>query len=49
MVRLTMLAQAIDMIADGTSAPMAIAANATPANHPGKMVRIRAGTAKLLP
>ena len=49
MVRLTILAQAIDMIADGTNAPIAIAANATPANHPGKTVRIKAGTAKLLP
>ena len=31
------LAAAIDMIAAGTSAPIAIAANATPANHAGNM------------
>jgi len=40
---------AMDMIAAGTSAPIAIAANATPANHDGNIARISAGTAKLGP
>ena len=35
MLRVKVLAAAIDMIAAGTSAPIAIAANATPANHDG--------------
>src|SRR3954463_3542400 len=37
MLRLKVLAAAIDMIAAGTSAPMAMAANATPANQDGNM------------
>ncbi len=37
MLRLNVLAAAIDMIAAGTSAPIAIAAKATPANHAGNM------------
>ena len=36
MLRVKVLAAAIDMIAAGTSAPMATAANATPANQAGK-------------
>src|SRR5438105_3618201 len=36
MFRVKVLAAAIDMMAAGTSAPMATAANATPANQPGK-------------
>ena len=36
------------MIAAGTSAPMPMAANATPTNQDGKMCKISAGTAKLL-
>ena len=36
MLRVKVFAAAIDMIAAGTSAPIAIAANATPANHDGK-------------
>src|SRR3712207_6718095 len=37
MLRLKVLAAAIDMIAAGTRAPIAIAAKATPANHDGNM------------
>src|SRR5690349_20455988 len=37
MLRVNVLAAAIDMIAAGTRAPMAIAANATPANQLGNM------------
>src|SRR6476469_3346452 len=37
MVRVKVLAAAIDMIAAGTSAPIAMAAKATPANHDGNM------------
>src|SRR5919112_6887084 len=37
MLRLKVLAAAIDMIAAGTSAPIAMAAKATPANHAGNM------------
>src|SRR5690242_21880892 len=37
MLRLKVLAAAIDMIAAGTSAPIATAAKATPANHDGNM------------
>ena len=37
MLRVKRFAAAIDMIAAGTSAPMAMAANATPANHAGNM------------
>ena len=48
MLRVKVLAVAIDMIAAGTSAPMAIAANATPTNQDGKIARNSAGTAKLL-
>ena len=36
MLRVKVLAAAIDMIAAGTRAPMAMAAKATPANHDGK-------------
>src|SRR5215207_830102 len=36
MFRVKVLAAAIDMIAAGTRAPMAMAAKATPANHDGK-------------
>jgi hypothetical protein len=46
-LRVNRLAAAIDMTAAGTSAPMAIAANATPTNHDGKKCRNRSGTAKL--
>src|SRR6476659_7832338 len=35
MLRVKVLAAAMDMIAAGTSAPMAMAAKATPANHEG--------------
>src|SRR6476661_10759815 len=35
MLRVNVFAAAIDMIAAGTSAPMAMAAKATPANHDG--------------
>ena len=41
------MAAAIDMIAAGTSAPIAIAAKATPTNHGGNIARNSAGTAKL--
>src|SRR6476661_1055747 len=37
MLRVNVLAAAIDMMAAGTSAPMATAANATPANQLGNM------------
>ena len=37
------------MMAAGTSAPMPIAANATPTNHDGKYWRNSAGTAKFGP
>ena len=43
------LAQAIDMTAAGTSAPIAIAAKATPTNHEGNDERNSAGTAKFAP
>ena len=49
MLRVNRLAAAIDMIADGTSAPMPMAAKAKPTNHDGKWCRKSAGTAKLLP
>src|SRR5271169_4262652 len=49
MLRVHKFDAAIDMIAAGTSAPIAIAANATPANHDGNIARISAGTAKLAP
>ncbi len=48
-LRVYRLAAAIDMIAAGTSAPMPIAANATPTNHDGKKCRNSAGTAKFEP
>src|SRR3954453_10640629 len=44
MLRVHRLAAAIDMIAAGTRAPMAIAANATPANQLGNICWNRAGT-----
>src|SRR5688500_1283422 len=37
MLRVNVLAAAIDMIAAGARAPMAMAAKATPANQPGDM------------
>ena len=49
MLRVKMFAVAIDMIAAGTSAPMAMAAKATPTNQAGKAFSNSAGTAKLLP
>ena len=45
MLRVKRLAAAIDMIADGTRAPIAIALNATPANQLGKFSSNRCGTA----
>ena len=39
MLRVNRLAAAIDMIAAGTSAPMAIAAKATPTNHDGNIAQ----------
>src|SRR6476646_4461015 len=47
--RVKRLAQAMDMIAAGTSAPMAMLAKATPTNQDGKDARNSAGTAKLAP
>src|SRR4051794_33994592 len=44
MLREKVLAAAIDMIAAGTSAPIAMAANATPANQPGKKSSNSCGT-----
>jgi len=44
-LRVKRLAAAIDITAAGTSAPIAIAANATPVNHDGKKCRKRSGTA----
>src|SRR6476659_8096373 len=44
MLRVKVLAAAIDMIAAGTSAPIAIAAKATPANHEGKKSSNSCGT-----
>ena len=49
MLRVKMLAVAIDMIAAGTSAPMAMAAKATPTNQDGNSARNSDGTEKLLP
>src|SRR3954454_18527690 len=46
MLRVKRWAAAIDITAAGTSAPTAIAANATPTNHDGKTLRNRSGTAK---
>src|SRR5712664_4438716 len=43
MLRVNRLAAAIDMTADGTSAPMMIVANATPANQCGKVPSNSAG------
>ncbi len=45
MLRVNRLAAAIDMMAAGTSAPIAIAAKATPANHDGKTAWKKCGTA----
>ena len=45
-MRVKRFAAAIDMTAAGTSAPIAIAANANPTNHDGKTLRKRSGTAK---
>src|SRR4051795_387757 len=44
MLRVNVLAAAIDMIAAGTSAPIAIAAKATPVNHDGKKSSKSCGT-----
>src|SRR6476469_1599385 len=44
MFRVNVLAAAIDMMAAGTSAPIAIAAKATPANHAGKESSNSCGT-----
>ena len=44
MLRVNRLAAAIDIIAAGTNAPMAIAAKQNPANHEGKIFRNNAGT-----
>ena len=44
MLRVNVLAAAIDMIAAGTSAPIAIAANATPVNQSGKKSSNSCGT-----
>jgi len=46
-LRVKRLAAAIDITAAGTSAPIAMAANATPWNHGGKNFRNRSGTASL--
>lgn len=45
MLRVNRFAAAIDMIAAGTSAPMPIAANATPANQSGNMFSNSCGMA----
>jgi hypothetical protein len=47
MLRVKRLAAPIDITAAGTSAPMAMAAKATPSNHDGKYFRKRSGTASL--
>ena len=47
MLRVNRLAAAIDMIAAGTSAPMPIAANATPANQSGNISSNSSGTTVL--
>src|SRR6476620_12308924 len=44
MLRVHRFAAAIDTIAAGTSAPIAIAANAMPANQPGNILSNSAGT-----
>src|ERR671932_1109268 len=44
MLRVNRLAAAMDMMDAGTSAPMAIAANAKPTNHDGNTCRNRPGT-----
>ena len=44
MLRVNRFAAAIDMIAAGTSAPIAIAANATPANQDGNLSSNSCGT-----
>ena len=44
MLRVNRFAAAIDMIAAGTSAPMPIAANATPANQSGNIWSNSSGT-----
>ncbi len=45
MLRVNRFDAAIDMIAAGTNAPIAIAENATPANQSGKIWSKRCGTA----
>jgi hypothetical protein len=47
MLRVHRLAAAMDMIAAGTSAPIPMAANATPANHAGNWPANRLGTTVL--
>jgi hypothetical protein len=49
MFRVKRFAVAIDMIAAGTSAPIAIAANATPVNQSGNIASKSAGTAHCVP
>jgi hypothetical protein len=49
MLRANRLAAAIDMTEAGTSAPMAMAANANPWNQPGKSCENSPGTALLAP
>src|SRR4051794_6511759 len=47
MLRVNRFAEAIDITAAGTSAPIAIAANAKPSNQDGKYFRNRSGTANV--
>ena len=47
MLRVNRFAAAIDMIAAGTSAPMPMAANATPANQSGNILSNSSGTTVL--
>src|SRR5579859_4061059 len=49
MLRVKRLAAAMDMIAAGTSAPMAMAAKPKPTNQSGKTFRNRPGTANCAP
>ena len=47
-LRVNRLAAAIDMIAAGTSAPIAMAERQKPANHSGNILRNRSGTTELV-
>ncbi len=49
MLRVHKFDAAIDMIAAGTKAPIAIAAKATPTNHDGNIANSNAGTAEFGP